>query len=245
MSDIFFRTEMLLGENAMRKLKNSKVLIFGLGGVGSSAALATARSGVGKLVIVDNDTVNETNINRQAIAFHSTIGRPKTEVTKEFILDINPEAEVTTYQTFVLPDNLETVVDDDVDYIIDAIDTVSTKIAIAELAWLKDIPIISCMGTGNKLNPFAFKIADISKTQMCPLCRVMRKELKARGIGRLKVLYSEEAPLTPKKEVSWEEAGNKRSTPGSISFVPPAAGLMLTAEMVRTLVEEELAQQLN
>lgn len=240
MSDIFFRTEMLLGENAMRKLKNSKVLIFGLGGVGSSAALAIARCGVGKMVIVDNDTVNETNINRQAIAFHSTIGRPKTEVTKEFILDINPEAEVTTYQTFVLPDNLETVVDDDVDYIIDAIDTVSAKIAIAELAWHKDIRLISCMGTGNKLNPFAFKITDISKTQMCPLCRVMRKELKARGIGGLKVLYSEEVPLTPKKEVPKEEAGNRRGTPGSISFVPPTAGLMLTAEVVKTLVEEEL-----
>ena len=239
MSDTFFRTEMLLGEEAMQKLKNSKVLIFGLGGVGSSAALAIARCGVGKMVIVDNDTVNETNINRQAIAFHSTIGRPKTEVTKEFILDINPEAEVTMHQTFILPDNLESVVDEDVDYIIDAIDTVSAKIAIAELAERKDIPLISCMGTGNKLDPFAFKIADISKTQMCPLCKVMRKELKNRGIGKLKVLYSEEVPLTPKKEVPQEETGNRRGTPGSISFVPPTAGLMLAAEVIKELTGEK------
>lgn len=239
MSDTFFRTEMLLGGEAMQKLKNSKVLIFGLGGVGSSAALAIARCGVGKMVIVDNDTVNKTNINRQAIAFHSTIGRAKTEVTKEFILDINPEVEVTMHQTFVLSDNLETVVDEDVDYIIDAIDTVSAKIAIAELAERKNIPLISCMGTGNKLDPFAFKIADISKTQMCPLCKVMRKELKTRGIGKLKVLYSEEAPLTPKKEVPKEEAGNRRGTPGSISFVPPTAGLMLAAEVIKTLAEVE------
>ncbi|MBE5947564.1 MAG: tRNA threonylcarbamoyladenosine dehydratase [Lachnospiraceae bacterium] len=239
MSDTFFRTEMLLGEEAMQKLKNSKVLIFGLGGVGSSAALAIARCGVGKMVIVDNDTVNETNINRQAIAFHSTIGRPKTEVTKEFILDINPEAEVTMHQVFVLPDNLENVVDEDVDYIIDAIDTVSAKIAIAELAERKNIPLISCMGTGNKLDPFAFKIADISKTQMCPLCKVMRKELKNIGIGKLKVLYSEEVPLTPKKEVPQEEAGNRRGTPGSISFVPPTAGLMLAAEVVKALAGVE------
>ena len=239
MSDTFFRTEMLLGEEAMQKLKNSKVLIFGLGGVGSSAALAIARCGVGKMVIVDNDTVNETNINRQAIAFHSTIGRPKTEVTKEFILDINPEAEVTMHRTFILPDNLESVVDEDVDYIIDAIDTVSAKIAIAELAERKDIPLISCMGTGNKLDPFAFKIADISKTQMCPLCKVMRKELKNRGIGKLKVLYSEEVPLTPKKEVPQEETGNRRGTPGSISFVPPTAGLMLAAEVIKELTGEK------
>lgn len=226
---------MLLGEEALEKLNKSTVLVFGLGGVGSHTALALARCGIGRMIIVDNDRVNLTNINRQAIAFHSTIGRLKTEVTKELLLDINPDIKVVTNESFVLPGNLDGLITDEVNYIVDAIDTVTAKLAIAELAAEKGIPVISCMGTGNKLNPQEFRIADISQTRMCPLCKVMRKELKNRGITRLKVLYSEEKPLTPRFEPDGEEKGARRSVPGSVAFVPPVAGLMIAAEVVRGL----------
>lgn len=235
MSGEFLRTEMLLGGEALEKLNKSTVLVFGLGGVGSHTALALARCGIGRMIIVDNDRVNLTNINRQAIAFHSTIGRLKTEVTKELLLDINPDIKVVTHEIFVLPENLDGIITDEVNYIVDAIDTVTAKLAIAELAAEKGIPIISCMGTGNKLNPQEFRIADISQTRMCPLCKVMRKELKNRGITRLKVLYSEEKPLTPRFEPSEEEKGTRRSVPGSVAFVPPVAGFMIAAEVVRGL----------
>ncbi|MBQ9765209.1 MAG: tRNA threonylcarbamoyladenosine dehydratase [Lachnospiraceae bacterium] len=235
MTDIFLRTEMLLGSESMKKLNNKKVIIFGLGGVGSYTALAVARSGVGKMILVDNDTVSSSNINRQALAFHSTVGRYKTDVMKEMLLDINPELEVTTHTLFVLPDNVEAIIEEDIDYIVDAIDTVTAKLAIAELANRRNIPIISCMGTGNKLHPELFKITDIYKTNVCPLCRVMRKELKARGIERYKVLYSEEKPITPVISVPDEEKGERRSVPGSIAFVPPVAGLMIAGEVIREL----------
>lgn len=235
MSDIFLRTEMLLGSNAMDILKESKVIVFGLGGVGSYTAMALARSGVGKMVLVDNDTVSSSNINRQAPAFHSTVGRYKTEVMREMLLDINPELDMEIHNTFVLTDNVEELLTDDIDYIVDAIDTVTAKLRIAELAHQKEIPLISCMGTGNKLHPELFRIADISETRVCPLCKVIRKEAKERGIGRLKVLYSEEKPLTPRFEAPREEKGERRSVPGSVAFVPPVAGLMMAGEVIREL----------
>jgi len=226
---------MLLGSDSMEKLKSSKVIVFGLGGVGSYIAMALARSGVGSLVLVDNDTVSVSNINRQALAFHSTVGRYKTEVMRELLLDINPELKIEVHNTFVLTDNVEALLGDDLDYIVDAIDTVTAKLAIAKLADTKKIPLISCMGTGNKLRPELFKIADISETKVCPLCKVIRKEVKDRGIRKLKVLYSEEKPLTPKFEPSEEEKGERRSVPGSIAFVPPVAGLMIAGEVIREL----------
>ncbi|MBO5227801.1 MAG: tRNA threonylcarbamoyladenosine dehydratase [Lachnospiraceae bacterium] len=235
MSDIFLRSEMLLGSDSMDRLKNSKVIVFGLGGVGSYTAMALARSGVGSMVLVDNDTVSSTNINRQALAFHSTVGRYKTEVMREMLLDINPELDIKVHNTFVLTDNVEELLTDDLDYIVDAIDTVTAKLKIAELADKKEIPLISCMGTGNKLHPELFKIADISETKVCPLCKVIRKEVKERGIRKLKVLYSEEKPLIPKFEPSEEEKGERRSVPGSIAFVPPVAGLMIAGEVIREL----------
>lgn len=232
----FSRSELLLGPEAMDRLKNSTVLVFGIGGVGSHCVEALARGGVGSLILVDNDNVSLTNINRQSIAYHSTIGMPKVDVMKKRILDINPEATVITYQTFVLPDNLDTIINDSIrlDYIVDAVDTVTAKLAIAASAESRRIPLISCMGTGNKLDPSKFEITDISKTSVCPLCKVMRRECKFRGIKKLKVLYSKEVPLTP--SVS-EEDSERRTIPGSVSFVPPVAGLMIAGEVIRELAD--------
>ena len=210
----------------MKKLRNAAVMVFGVGGVGSHCIEALARSGVGKLILIDNDTVSLTNINRQSIAFHSTVDQYKTKVMKEKIADINPDIEVITHEMFVLPDNLDFLFTESVDYIIDAIDTVTTKIAIVELALKRHIPLISSMGTGNKLHPEMFEITDIYKTSVCPLCKVMRKELKARNIPGLKVLYSKEQPLN---------VGNR--TPGSISFVPPVAGMLIAGAVIRDLAE--------
>ena len=199
-------------------------MVLGVGGVGSHCIEALARSGVGRLILVDNDKVSLTNINRQSIAYHSTIGRYKTEVMKERIADICPETQVTTHETFILPENLEEIFKERPDYIIDAIDTVTAKIALAQKALEGGIPIISSMGTGNKLHGEMFEIADISKTSVCPLCKVMRKELKARGIRHLKVLYSKEMPVDVSDRETEEDAGRRRALPGSISFVPPVAG---------------------
>ena len=210
-------------------------MIFGVGGVGSHCIEALARSGVGKLILIDNDTVSLTNINRQSIAYHSTVGKYKTKVMEERIRDICPEIQVVTYELFVLPDNLETLFTEKVDYIIDAIDTVTAKLALVEVAKEKNIPIICSMGTGNKLHPEMFEITDISKTSVCPLCKVMRKELKARGIKKLKVLYSKEIPVDIIDRVTEEEKGNRRSLPGSVSFVPPVAGLIIAGEVIREL----------
>lgn len=232
----FSRTELLIGAEGIEKLKDTKVIVFGVGGVGSHCIEALARSGVGKLVLVDNDTVSLTNINRQSIAYHSTVGQYKTKVMKERILDICPEIVVDTVETFVLPDNLQEVIPEDVDYIIDAIDTVSAKIAIVEYAKAQEIPLLSSMGTGNKVHPELFEIADLSKTSMCPLCKVMRKELKERGIYHVKVLYSKEQPIDTKSRETGEDKGQRRALPGSVSFTPPVAGILIAAEVIRDLI---------
>lgn len=224
----FSRMELLVGKERVESLREKTVLVFGVGGVGSHCIEALARSGVGHLILVDNDTVSLTNINRQSIAYHSTIGRYKTEVMKERISDICPQTEVTVYETFVLEENAAELLEGEIDYIVDAIDTVTAKLAIAKIADERKIPLISSMGTGNKLHPELFEIADITKTSVCPLCKVMRKELKNRGVAHLKVLYSKEKPVDVSENITEEEKGNKRSLPGSISFVPPVAGLILS-----------------
>lgn len=234
----FSRTELLIGEEGLQRLRHATVMILGVGGVGSHCIEALARSGVGKLILVDNDTVSLTNINRQSIAYHSTVGRYKTRVMKERIADICPQTEVITYEMFVLTENMEQIFEQRPDYIIDAIDTVTAKIALVEKALELDIPIISSMGTGNKLHGELFEITDISKTSVCPLCKVMRKELRARGIYHLKVVYSREKPIDVSQGTTDEEKGSRRSLPGSVSFVPPIAGLLLAGEVIRELMEE-------
>ena len=233
----FSRTELLIGTEAEARVRDASVMVFGVGGVGSHCIEALARCGVGKLTLIDNDRVSLTNINRQSIAYHSTVGRYKTEVMRERIRDICPDICVDTYEMFVLPDNIDALFGQTgkTDYIIDAIDTVSAKIALVELAQREHIPIISSMGTGNKLHPELFRIADLAETRVCPLCRVMRKELKNRGIIHLKVLYSEEKPVDTGGRTTGEDTGARRSVPGSISFVPPAAGLIIAGEGIRTL----------
>ena len=235
----FSRTERLIGEEGLRKLRRTCIMVLGVGGVGSHCIEALARSGVGRLILVDNDKVSLTNINRQSIAYHSTIGRYKTEVMKERIADICPETQVSTYETFILPENLEEILKERPDYIIDAIDTVTAKIALAQKALECGIPIISSMGTGNKLHGELFEITDISKTSVCPLCKVMRKELKARGIRHLKVLYSKEMPVDVSDRETEEDAGRRSALPGSISFVPPVAGLLIAGEAIRDLLAEQ------
>lgn len=232
----FSRTERLIGTVSQQTLADSTIVVFGVGGVGSHCIEALARCGVGHLVLVDNDTVSLTNINRQSIAYHSTIGEYKTQVMKSRIADINPSATITTFETFVLPDNLDALLDGlgNISYIIDAIDTVTAKLAIAVYAKNHNVPLLASMGTGNKLHGELFEITDISKTSVCPLCRVMRKELKTRGIYQLKVLYSKEVPVTPL--CPSEEVTSKRSVPGSISFVPPVAGLLIAGEVIRDLI---------
>ena len=231
----FSRTGMLMGETGLRTLAESRVAVFGVGGVGSHAIEALARSGVGSLALVDNDTVSLTNINRQSIALHSTVGRYKTQVMKEKIADINPKCSVSTFETFVLPDNLEELFGQigPVDYILDAIDTVTAKLALIVYAQSRGIPIIASMGTGNKLHPELFQISDIYKTSVCPLCKVMRRELKARQVKKLTVCWSPELPLTPGP--TEEDTGARRATPGSIAFVPPVAGLLIAGKIVRDL----------
>lgn len=241
MIDEFSRTKLLIGEEAFQRLRDTTIMIFGVGGVGSHCIEALARCGVGKLILIDNDTVSLTNINRQSIAFHSTIGSYKTKVMEAKIKEICPDTEVVTYEMFVLPDNIDELFEEKPDYIIDAIDTVTAKLALVEKAREYKIPMISSMGTGNKLHAELFEITDISKTSVCPLCKVMRRELKARGIYHLKVLYSKEKPVDvsvnePDLEKDREEKGSRRSIPGSISFVPPTAGLLIAGEAVRDIL---------
>ena len=226
MSNQFSRTELLIGKDGVEKLQKSKVAIFGIGGVGSHVVEGLARAGIGHFVLIDNDEVDITNINRQLIATHKTIGIPKVEVAKNRILDINPNAEVETIQTFFMPDS-SNIIDNSVDYIIDAVDTVTAKIEIIVRAKNSNTPIISCMGTGNKLNPTMFEITDIYKTSVCPLAKVMRKELKSRGINNLKVLFSKEEPIKQKGE---------SKVPGSISFVPSVAGLIIAGEVIKDIL---------
>ena len=238
----FSRTEMLIGQEGLMSLKNAAVAVFGVGGVGSHAIEALARCGVGRLVLIDNDTVSLTNINRQSIAFHSTIGCHKTQVMKEKIRDICPDTQVITFEEFVLPDNIDLLFENIMDrmdppgpisYILDAIDTVTAKLALAEYAARHGIPLISSMGTGNKLHPEQFRISDISKTSVCPLCKVMRRELKKRGVEDLKVVYSQETPLGTGTEKPHEQA--RKVTPASAAFVPSAAGLIIAGEVVKDL----------
>lgn len=244
----FSRTELLLGKAALEKLKNSTVIIFGLGGVGSFSFEALIRGGIGHLILVDDDTVCLTNINRQIHANHDTIGKPKVDVIKERALKINPNCKIETYQTFVKEDNIDKIIPPNANYVIDAIDTVSSKIAL--VVWCKEhnIDIISCMGTGNKLDPTKFKISDIYGTKICPLAKVMRHELRKRNIESLKVLYSEEVPLTPKCDVITCKEGcvcsggskkclAKRQIPGSISFVPPVAGMIIGGEVIKDILK--------
>lgn len=214
-------------------------MVLGVGGVGSHCIEALARSGVGTFILVDNDKVSLTNINRQSIAYQSTVGEYKTKLMKDRIWDINPGAHVITHEKFILPENLQEIFDRKVDYIVDAIDTVTAKLALAVYAKEQNIPIISCMGTGNKLHPELFEITDISKTSVCPLCKVMRKELKNRGITHLKVLYSKEKPIAMSGKDTGEDKGMRRSLPGSISFVPPVAGLLIAGEVIREISEVE------
>ncbi len=222
------RTAALFGNEAIEKLKKSHVCVFGVGGVGSYVVEALARAGVGTLTIIDGDTVAESNINRQLIALHSTIGRPKVDVAKERILDIHSDTRVFTINAFVTPEMIEELGLSHVDYIVDAIDSVSTKLALCEYATKKGIPILSSMGTGNKVDPSRFRIADISKTSVCPLARVMRVELRKRGIHHLRVIFSDEVPHTISED--------KKRVVASCSFVPSVAGLMLAGEVVRELV---------
>lgn len=232
----FSRTELIIGEEKLQVLKKRTVMVLGVGGVGSHCIEALARCGVGKLILIDNDRVALTNLNRQSIAYHSTIGRYKTEVMKERIADICPDTEVVIREIFVLPENLEEVFSLEPDYIVDAIDTVTAKLAVIQEAQNRGIPVISCMGTGNKMRAELFEISDISKTSVCPLCKVMRRELKARGIRHLKVLYSREQPVDITGRNTGEDPGKRRSVPGSISFVPPVAGLLIAGEVIRDLI---------
>lgn len=227
--NIFSRAELLLGEEALEKLRSARVALFGIGGVGSFAAEALARGGVGHITLVDGDTVSITNINRQLIALHSTVGKEKTAVMAERIADISPETEVETYPVVYGAENRDLMDFSTYDYVIDAIDTVTSKLILIEEAKKAGVPVISCMGTGNKFHPERFEVTDISKTSVCPLAKVMRKELKVRGIKNVKVVYSKEEPQKPAAST---ETG-KRQIPGSLSFVPPVAGLLLAGEVIR------------
>ncbi len=242
------RTELLVGREGLDKLKNSKVVVFGVGGVGSFTVEALTRAGVGELILIDDDTVCLTNLNRQIHATYDTISKVKVEVMKERILSINRKCIVTTHQVFVDKDNIPDLIPDDTDYVVDAIDTVSAKIALVEYCNEKNIRIMSSMGTGNKFDPTQFKVADIYDTKICPLAKVMRRELKKRGIKQLKVVYSEEIPTKPRVEDvvtcktgcvctgGTKKCAAKRQIPGSISFVPPVAGMIIGGEVIKDII---------
>lgn len=237
----FSRTELLIGTKGLEKLKNSTVLIFGIGGVGGHALEGLARSGVGNFILVDNDTINLTNLNRQIIATTKTIGKAKVEVAKERMLEINKDVKVKTFQTFYLPGNTDEILDLKCDYIIDAIDTVTAKIDLVLEANKRNIPIISSMGMGNKLDPTKIEVSDIYKTSVCPLARVMRRELRNRQVKSLKVVYSKEEPIKPidLKDINEELINSmKKQIPGSVAFVPSVAGLIMAGVVVRDLIKE-------
>ncbi len=248
MSERFSRTELLFGKTAMERLAESRVAVFGIGGVGGYVCEALARSGVGSFDLIDNDKVCLSNINRQIIATGRTVGEYKTDVMKERILDINPEAEVNTYKCFFLPENASDYPFEEYDYVIDAVDTVTAKIELVMQCERLGVPVISSMGAGNKLDPTRFRVADIYSTNIDPLARVMRRELKKRGIRKLKVVYSEEEPISPNAgnktadncaDTGDQDAGShgkrRRSTPGSTAFVPSVAGLIMAGEVIKDL----------
>ncbi len=229
----FARTELLLGKQGVEKLKNSRVAVFGLGGVGGYVVEALARSGVGAIDLIDNDVVSLSNINRQVVALHSTVGKKKTEVVAARLKDINPKIKINSYDLFVLPETVDKIDFALYDYVVDAIDTVSGKLAIIERAKERKIPVISSMGTGNKLEPMAFEVADIEKTSVCPLARVMRRELKKRGITGVKVVYSKEEALPP----SAVDEDTGKAIPASVAFVPSVAGLLIASEVIKDLIK--------
>ena len=244
MADQYSRTRLLLGESGIQKLRNARVILFGLGGVGGYTAEALARSGIGHIDLVDDDTVSLTNLNRQMLALHSTIGKYKVDVAADRIRDIDPTIQVRTYKTFFLPETEGQFDFGQYDYVIDAIDTVTGKLALIAKAKEAGVPVISCMGTGNKLDPTAFRVADISKTSGCALARIMRKECGKRGVKGVKVVFSEELPLEP-LEIADEspepqrEGSSRRSLPGSTAFVPGAAGLIMAGEVIKDLSNAE------
>ena len=235
----FSRTELLIGKTSVEKLHNKRVAIFGIGGVGGYVCEALVRSGIGHFDLIDNDDVSLTNINRQIIATHSTVGRDKVEVMKERMLDINPEVDVTIHKCFFLPDTADSFDFEAYDYVVDAVDTVTAKLALIMKCKEVGTPIISSMGTGNKMDPSRFRIAEINDTTMCPLAKVMRKELKKRGIDSLKVVFSDEKPLEPSADVDEVEAPSdgRRAVPGSSAFCPPVAGLIIASEVVKDLIK--------
>lgn len=231
----FIRSQMLLGEDSIKILGKKRVAVFGIGGVGTYICEALARCGVGAITLIDNDVVSVSNINRQLVALHSTIGEYKTHVMRDRILDINPDCKVEVINEFYTPENKDLIDYTKYDYIVDAIDTVTSKLLILEEAKKADVLSISSMGTGNKLNPSLFVISDISKTHTCPLARVMRKELKTRGITKQKVLWSTEKPR--EVQIDSEVPQGRRQVPGSVSFVPSVAGLMIAGEVIKDLLE--------
>ena len=252
MEDQFTRTRWLLGEEAVRRLADARVAVFGIGGVGGYVCEALVRSGVGAFDLIDNDKVSVTNLNRQIIADWDSVGQDKTEVMRRRMLSINPGADVRVHRTFFLPENAGEFSFEEYDYVVDAVDTVTAKIELILQTQRAGVPVISSMGTGNKLDPGAFRVADIYETKACPLARVMRRELKKRGVDHLKVVYSEEEPRKPLKDGAAEgkgggcgacgsggegcSAGREKQAPGSIAFVPPAAGLMIASEVVKDLI---------
>ena len=239
--DQYSRTRFLLGSAAMEKLKNAHVAVFGLGGVGGYAVEALARSGVGQLTLVDHDTVSLTNLNRQLLATHQTLGLPKVEAAAQRVRSIDPTIRVYARQEFFLPDKADAFDFTQYDYVIDAIDTVSGKLALIEACKAAGTPILCALGAGNKLDPTAFRVADISQTRVCPLARILRKECRKRGIGKLKVVYSEEDPITPDlpaDDPAWQEKPEGRNAlPGSVAFVPSVMGLILAGEVIRDLIQ--------
>lgn len=240
MENQFIRTEMLIGKEAIEKLKNSKVAIFGIGGVGSFVVEALVRSGIYNFVLIDNDRVSLSNLNRQLIATRNTIGMYKVDVAKQRILEINPYAKVEVIKRFYTPQNGEELIDSSYSYIVDAIDTVSSKIDLAVRATILNIPIISCMGTGNKLNPEMLEISDINKTSVCPLAKVVRKELRKKGVKKLTVVYSKEEPIEVEEKLQkqiQEKEETKKRVPGSISFVPSTAGMIIASKVVKDLIK--------
>ena len=245
----FSRTELLLGKDAMERLRGSRVAVFGIGGVGSYVCEALVRSGVGAFDLIDDDKVCLTNLNRQIIATRSTVGKYKTEVMKERMLDINPEVKVETHQCFFLPENADAFPFEEYDYVVDAVDTVTAKLELVMKCKEKNVPIISSMGAGNKLDASQFRVADIYKTKVCPLAKVMRRELKKRGVKKLKVVYSEEQPIRPVDDMAIScrthcicppgaahKCTERRDIPGSVAFVPSVAGLIIAGEVVKDLI---------
>ena len=238
MEEFYSRTAMLLGEEAIKKLAEARVAVFGIGGVGGYVVEALVRAGVGAIDLIDNDIVCESNLNRQIIATNTTLGKAKVEAMESRILDINPACVVRKYQCFYLPETSEQFDFTQYSYVVDAIDTVTGKIQLVMQAKEAQVPVISSMGTGNKLNPTELEVADIYKTSVCPLAKVMRRELKKRGVERLKVVYSKEEPRTPLIVTEKEEKESRRATPGSVSFVPSVAGLIIASEVIKDLVSK-------